>query len=266
MECKEAQRLSGAYVDGELDLVASLDLESHLQDCGGCTQGIGVIRKLREAVKTADCRFAPPAGMSQRVLAAIETAARTSAQTAGEKETGRLLSYRLAVWLAAAAVLVFAVIGVKQLQSRSGSIDGSGFAVEAVSSHIRSLQAAHLYDVASTDRHTVKPWFAGKLDFTPPVVDLTAAGYPLKGGRLDYIAGSQSAALVYGRKQHIINLFLWPTSMPGTNRVAPAAHAPLRGFNIVLWNEAGMQCCAVSDLNGTELKQFANEFERESAP
>jgi anti-sigma factor RsiW len=128
---------------------------------------------------------------------------------------------------------------------------------ELVSDHIRALQPGHLMDVVSTDQHTVKPWFDGRLDFAPPVNDLAPQGFPLTGGRLDYVAGRQAAVLIYQRRQHIINLFVWP------ERGGPAPLSTSRnGYNIVRWNQNGMTFWAISDLGANELAEFAADFQR----
>jgi anti-sigma factor RsiW len=132
---------------------------------------------------------------------------------------------------------------------------------EAVSSHVRSLMASHLTDVASTDQHTVKPWFAGKLDFSPPVTDFAAAGYSLVGGRLDYLQSRSVAALVYQHRKHIINVFVWPDVHEGAMSVATQ-----QGFHVILARHAGMAYCVVSDLNQDELATFARMLTGASSP
>jgi anti-sigma factor RsiW len=131
---------------------------------------------------------------------------------------------------------------------------------EVVANHVRSLMADHLTDVASTDQHTVKPWFAGKLDFSPPVVDLAAQNFPLVGGRLEYVGGHTVAALVYGRREHRINVFIWPDS--STAGASTPTLDTRRGFQIVTWSMPAMRAAAVSDLNGAELRELADLIER----
>ncbi|HXA44447.1 MAG TPA: anti-sigma factor, partial [Candidatus Angelobacter sp.] len=131
---------------------------------------------------------------------------------------------------------------------------------EIVSNHIRSLMASHVLDVVSTDRHTVKPWFNGKLNFSPPVKDLAAQEFPLVGGRLDYISGRSVSALVFHRNKHVINLFIWPAQESSAD---PASFSPIQGYNLIHWSEADMTFWAVSDLNKKELMEFARDYKAE---
>lgn len=193
-------------------------------------------------------RHAPPPALAERILADLRNAdVREPARPPRRPLPWRWLQ-AIALFGAGAATawgiaLSLLVMPVQDLMSES-----------VTDSHVRSLMGSHLTDVLSSDRHTVKPWFAGKLDFSPPVVDLAAEGLPLVGARLDYIEGRPVAALVYQAGQHVINLFVWPA--PTEKAAAPRTMAR-RGYNIVHWNEGGMQAWAVSDLNPGELQAFA---------
>jgi anti-sigma factor RsiW len=126
-----------------------------------------------------------------------------------------------------------------------------------VDTHVRSLMAEHLTDVRSTDQHTVKPWFAGKIDFAPRVPELSAVGFPLIGGRVEYVGGHTAAALVYGRRQHVINLFIWPTTS-ADEAMSAATH---NGYSLLHWTERGLSYWAVSDAAATEVQSFAHAYE-----
>jgi anti-sigma factor RsiW len=152
---------------------------------------------------------------------------------------------RLFAWAGAAAVVAAAWIAVVRLPANAEQ----AMATEVVSSHVRSMMASHLTDVTSTDQHTVKPWFDGKVDFAPPVTDLAAQGFPLLGGRLDYLGGHPVAALVYGRRKHVINLFVWPQSGD-----RPPREVTLRGYHTVHGVKNGMEYWAVSDVNPQDLE------------
>jgi len=252
LNCQDAQNLTHAYADGELDLLVSLRLEEHLRDCPSCAREHRSIQALKSALCSDSLYFNAPASLQRSVRRAV----REEAEGASERST---FSWR---WLAFAGSLaaVVLVVSVLVFVQRGPSADDIT-AREVVSSHVRSLMANHLNDVASTDQHTVKPWFEGKLDFSPPVTDLSTRGFPLVGGRLDYIGDRPVAALVYQRRQHFINLFVWPSpnESGGGSKVAVR-----QGYNLIRWDRAGMTYWAVSDLNINELQEFAQALQNPS--
>jgi anti-sigma factor RsiW len=244
--CKSAISLIEPYLDGELDAAQKAEVEAHLDECVNCPAIYRRLSELGTDLRTLAPRYAAPEHLQNRVLSAERKEART-------KSVWRLMPAK--AWAIAATLLLAVSVGwnAMLLRSQRNTIGNtsSEVAQEIVSSHVRSLIGAHLLDVPSTEQHTVKPWFNGKLDYAPDVKDFAAAGFPLVGGRVDYIDHRPVAALVYKRREHVINLFVWPSSSP---LAAPAA---ANGFNLVAWNNAGMNYCAISDLNQAELRQFA---------
>ena len=204
--------------------------------------------ELDALVKAGARRYAAPAELGNSIRAAL----------AGAEPSGN--GRRWPAWLGLGAAFACGLLA-SVLVARFLPQDQGGLAQEVVAAHVRSLMVAHLEDVASTDQHTVKPWFAGKLDFSPPVNDLSAQGYVLTGGRLDYIDRHTAAALVYRHQRHAINVFVWPD-----RGAARSAGTTQDGFNLVAWNRGGMQFWAVSDLNAAELRQFAGLRQRDPAP
>ena len=279
MVCDDNARLLHGYLDGELDLVRSLEIEEHLKICPDCAQELWNQQTLRKAFRSSSLYDRAPAGLADRIRASIgaETGGMpmrlgmhlqldlrdcTAENTAATKKApvvsmaSKSLTPKRAAWgwlaVAAAILMVFAMswrIGPGLVRNANSDL----LAQEIVSSHIRSLQPDHLYDVKSTDQHTVKPWFNGKLDFSPPVRDLSEDGYPLVGGRLDYVDHRAVAALVYQRRQHLINVFIWPEAK-GTEEALTTKS--VQGYNMIPWEGGGMYQCAVSDLNKGELEQF----------
>jgi anti-sigma factor RsiW len=231
-----------AYVDRELDGEAAARLRAHLDTCDACRARVTEREALGRLVRSTPYYTAPP-----------QLRARVAAHTP------RRVSLRRLSTLAAAAVLVLSV-GSGLLVVRSAMMRADAATEEAVNSHVRSLMAGHLFDVQSTDQHTVKPWFLGKLDFAPTVVDLAATGFPLVGGRLDYLDGRPAAALVYQRHQHTINVFVVPAG--ATPDRLTIEERSVRGFNVRHWTRGGMAFWAVSDLNGAELTEFARGLQQ----
>jgi anti-sigma factor RsiW len=248
--CESNGRLLHAYFDGELDAVRAVDFEEHLKTCAECAAELREQQTLSQSLRSASLYERAPASLRSRIRAEL---AGGQAQQAQRKLIP--MPRRTALnWLAAAAAIVVAfALGVRVIPNLVGQRQTDPLAQEMVASHIRSLQPGHLYDVQSTDQHTVKPWFDGKLDFAPPVVDLASAGFPLVGGRLDYANGRPVAALVYQRQKHLINVFVWPNESSST--MLPGIQT-IQGYNLVFWRRDSMYFCAASDLNVAELGEF----------
>jgi anti-sigma factor RsiW len=236
VNCRETGSLLTAYLDDELDLVRSLELENHVGECRACESAL----RQQQAVKRTVAEHAPyyeaPADLRKAIL---KTVAGRSGRSAG--------------WSGWWLVPVAAVGVVAAMVWRTTQPVPAGIENQVVASHVRSLLASHLMDVPSSDQHTVKPWFTGKIDFAPEVPDLSAKGFRLVGGRLDYVSGRTVAALVYQRRQHTINVFTWPAN--GADRAAERSTA--NGFHVVHWRRHGMEWWAVSDLNAEELTTIA---------
>jgi len=226
--CGEIEPLLNAYHDEELDPSRSLEVEGHLRQCAGCSASLERLKAVSAVVAQARYHSAPE-GLRRRL------AARPS------------VSRRYGAWVAlAAACLIGVVVFLAPWRTAPAGVER-----EIVSAHVRSLLANHLLDVPSSDQHTVKPWFAGKLDFAPEVA--APAGFDLLGGRLDYIQGRVVAALIYRRRQHTVNVFVWPEA--GGDE-SPRSET-IEGFHLIHWALAGMNRWAVSDLSATELQELA---------
>ncbi|MEJ0074414.1 MAG: anti-sigma factor [Alphaproteobacteria bacterium] len=243
MRCEEAEVLLHALIDDELDAGHARAIETHGATCQRCAAQLRDYRAMHGALAGADLSFAAPAELRRRIDARLPAPARPDRRTL-------LKGFAAGAGLssAIAAGLLIAVVRTGQ-DSRITS--------EVVSAHLRSLQADHLTDVLSSDQHTVKPWFNGRLDVAPPVLDLTTQGFTLIGGRLDYIDGKPVAALVYRRRAHIINLF----AAEGGSDHRGASMETVQGFNVRRWTELGFSLWAISDLNADELEDFGRKFE-----
>lgn len=251
MMCDDARLLLHAYLDNELDAAQSVTIIRHLQACPGCAASYADYAQLRKGLAHASLyRRAPDA---LRKPWSTETPAIPAAPPTRTR--------RAPLALAMAAGFAAALIISTPLWLARRASDAGQWANEAISSHIRSMQPQHLVDVLSTDQHTVKPWFDGKLDFSPRVKDLVKQGFPLVGGRLDALGGHSVAALIYKRHLHIINLYQWPVSSGDAAQTA----AQSNGYTAIQWSADRMHFVAVSDVNERELRQFVQAFQDDSA-
>jgi anti-sigma factor RsiW len=249
MNCDEARLLLHALLDGELDAGHAREIETHLAGCPRCAAELAGLRQMRQAMAGANLRFDAPASLRGRIEAAIPA---PSASPAARAPTRRSLLQGFAFGTAATAVAASGALFLVMRSDQDQQILG-----DVVSAHLRSLQADHLTDVPSSDQHTVKPWFNGRLQLAPPVADLTAQGFTLLGGRLDYIDGRAVAALVYRRRVHIINLFV----AQATGESGGPRSEIVQGFNVRRWSEQGLRFIAISDINADELQEFGTKFE-----
>lgn len=219
MECASVGEWISGYVDNELELARSVEIEKHLRSCADCRRAYEQASAMRSALRQHAAYFAVPDKLRAGICSALRSPAKPAARP----------SKWPSVWLNFGAALAFALVMTWGLASYwSAQNSAERLPREIVAGHVRSLLADHLADVASSDRHTVKPWFSGKLDFSPTVQDLAAQGFPLLGGRLDYIESRPVAALVYRRRQHVINLFMWPAE---TDENAPAKALSRQAIN-----------------------------------
>lgn len=254
MDCQRALSLMDACLDHELDLATQLALEQHLAGCPACR----AIHQQRQALSTAlgaQARHyrAQPA-LAKGIQSALDKI--DGASGMGLRQAPRWLSL-------AASVLIAAFIGSGTTLWLAGPSQDELLTQEVIASHVRAqMVAGRLTDVASSDSHAVKPWFNGKLDFAPPVLDLTTQGFPLVGGRLDYLTNRPVAALVYRHQQHLIHLFVWPA----VDRPNAAPRSLTRqGYQVIVWSDTAMHYWAISDLNAEALKSFSHLIREQAA-
>jgi anti-sigma factor RsiW len=246
MTCAEAKILLHALLDGELDADHAYEVEAHVGNCPHCAADSHGYREMQLALSAAQLRFTAPIGLRRRIERALPS---SPPRISSRRSILKGFAMGTALSAAMAASLVIGVIRTDQ---------DHRLVADVVSAHVRSLQVEHLTDVQTSDQHTVKPWFNGKLAVAPPVVDLTAQGFTLIGGRLDYIDGKAVASIVYRRRSHVINLFVAQGSGSADH---DAKLETMQGFNIQRWSAHGLEFFAVSDVNADELREFVDKFE-----
>ena len=252
MSCEKAESLLHGYLDGELDAVRAVEFERHAQACPVCTRELDAQQSLRARLRDADLYAPAPPSLRRTIRERVEPPPAKGAASAPRRGRWR--------WLAAAATLTLLATApwLAFRETRRGTAEGT-LATAALDAHLRSLQLGYQSDVVSTDAHTVKPWFEGKLSYSPPVVDLAAEGFPLIGGRLDVVEGRTIAALVYARRKHVLSVFVWPAeSAPET---APRS-AARQGYGWIQWSHAGMRYWVVSDVAPAELEELSRLLRR----
>jgi anti-sigma factor RsiW len=257
MTCDESARLIDAYLDGELDLATCVRVEEHLAACPACREKLESSQVLAALIADEAPRYAVSPFLETRIRAALraEEPARSDVS-----EKAPWWSFHSLRWIYSGIGLAVIVIALAVYLSAPGGF--SQLAREGINDHIRSLQANHLMDVASTDQHTVKPWFAGKLDYSPQVIDLKTQGYPLIGGRLDVLGGRDVAAIIYQRRLHYINLLIWPTDTLAVGDRVYEWH----NYHVISWTQNGMNYMAVSELGVKELKDFSGMIRSQIVP
>lgn len=241
--CADQELLLGGIVDGELDAANIAMVEAHVARCKDCREELERLLALRNLLAAKGVRHVAPETLVKGLTSKF------APEAANENRVTRWLAPGLAG--AAAACLAFAAL----VPLTAGSpVDD-----ELISSHVRSLQPGHLTDVETTNQHVVKPWFNGRVDFSPPVPELADQGFPLAGGRLDSVDGKTIAAIVYHRRLHTVNLFVWPAKDGGERSFVKD------GFAVTEWSRNGLRFAAVSDIPPQELHQFETLFVKRSS-
>jgi anti-sigma factor RsiW len=249
LSCQKAQELIHGYIDGELDLARSLAVEEHIHECEICAHAYRSQTTLRSSLNSASLYYPAPEKLKKRVQSALRKQAKSEMLPHG-------FGWRwLTVGASLALMLLIGVVVWRLVPRSPGPAGDELLAQQVVSDHLRSLQIpGHLTDVLSSDQHTVKPWFDGKVDFAPPVKDFAGHDFRLYGGRLEYLNNRAVATLIYQRRLHYINLFIWPAEQAGSTGEVTTQRL---GYNLIHWTGSGMNFWAISDLNSVELHEFA---------
>jgi mycothiol system anti-sigma-R factor len=256
LNCQRTGELLPGYLDGELDLSASLEFEQHLEACERCARSLKNQAGLRSLVKESGPYYPAPARLRKQIRSSLRKAGKVENRPAA-------FSWKWVVVAALVACALFAGLSTWRVLNRRALAQDDVLAQELVSDHVRSLMVDHLTDVNSSDQHTVKPWFDGKLDFAPPVKDFADQGFPLLGGRLEYVNGRTVAALVFQRQKHYINVFIWPVEHGADSGTQLTVR---QGYNLAHWTKSGMTFWAVSDLNGGDLEALSKLIQEQTPP
>jgi anti-sigma factor RsiW len=247
MSCDRAGTILHGYFDNELDAIGAAAFESHLGRCSECLDELEALSSLRSSMNFGQFYEKAPVSLHKDVLVDLRSA--RTASLVPDRRTWQ--------WFAVAAgLLLFAYTAWQLVSVQRRDSKETVLATRIVDAHLRSLQPGHLTDVVSSDQHTVKPWFDGKVDFSPPVHDFADRGFPLEGGRLDVIDGRTTAALVYGRRKHLLNVFIWPT----IEQDAAPCPGSRQGYQWLDWRKGGMEFWVVSDAASTDLERLQRLF------
>ena len=248
MPCELTEFHLHAYLDGELDAAGAASFERHLQSCAECALALGSEQSLRQTLTGAQLYERAPSQLRQKILSNLPAGF-----------PARISRFGIWKWAAIAATLLLAGFLGRELLLVFPAQSENAVLAAAVDAHLRSLQPGHLTDVQSSDQHTVKPWFDGKISFAPLVGDFAGEGFPLLGGRLDVLAGRTAAALIYGRRKHIINVFV----LPSQSTTAPSGSGERNGYHWLSWQKGGYLYLAVSDAAANDLQQLRDLFLKE---
>ncbi|HKW24770.1 MAG TPA: anti-sigma factor [Terriglobales bacterium] len=251
MTCEFSPITVHGYLDGELDAVRSAEFERHLEGCAECQASLHKVESLRARLQQSDLYEHASPQLQEHVRKQLGLTRRAVRVPAIFSRLRFLVPAFASLAAVAAFLIVFFLMPQRTQTAR--------VTAELIDAHVRSLQPGHLTDVQSTDQHTVKPWFDGRLDFIPPVADYSAEGFPLLGGRLDVVDGHTVAGVVYGRRKHLINLFAWPAR--GQSGFIDASGSR-QGYNWIIWRSGDMQLCLVSDVSAADLRELKNLVSR----
>jgi anti-sigma factor RsiW len=257
--CPDREPMLQALLDGELDAANALVVEAHLKTCAACAGHFAALQAVHERLGASGLTERAPAHLHGRITQMLDREARQTSPAPASARRPWWTGLAAAWSVAGAMTAVAAGLAVGPMLEAPAVL-----ADQLVASHVRSLQPGHLIDVATSDRHVVRPWFNGRIDYAPPVPDLAAQGFPLVGGRLDYADGRTVAALVYRRRAHVINLFVLPARNEGVRLPRLGAQAP-PGYSVVHWRGGGLDYWAVSDVEGGELAGFREAFQAATA-